>query len=146
MKEPDRKTTRTILQHWRWYAKDLPPDSAEVNYYTVSPMFRDYALPTPKSITYDEKTALMVEDVMGELYKWRPKQREWLILYWLYIPNNQDLADALSDPDARARLPLQFLTHKRGLGVRISKRTVERKMAESYEAFAKHWGLRFMGG
>ena len=144
MNVPDRKTTREILQHWRWYARDLPPDSAEIHYYTISPMFRDYAKPTPKTIRYDIKTAEMVEDVMQDLYKWRPKAREWLILYWLYIPNNQDLADTLSNSEMRTRLPLQFLKARHGEGIKISKRTVERKMSDSHDVFAKHWALRFM--
>lgn len=123
MNEPDRKTVRDILQNWRWYARDLPLDSAEIHYYTISPMFRDYAIPTPKHIRYDTESAEMVEEVMREMFKWRPKCRKWLIRYWLYIPNNQDLADAMG----------------------TSKRTVERKMAEAHDAFAKYWALLFYG-
>jgi hypothetical protein len=144
MRKPDRKTTREILMHWRWWSRDEPPNSAEIMYYTVTPMFRDYVKPTPKTVRYHAKTAEMVEVVMQDMYKWKPTAREWLILYWLYIPNNQDLADVLSDSKARAALPLQFLKKRNGLGVNISKRTVERKMSDSLDTFAYYWGLRYM--
>lgn len=144
MNTPDRKAVRSMLQHWRWYAKDLPPDSAEINYYTISPMFRDYAIPTPRSITYDIKTAEMVEEVMVEMYKWRPMARAWLRAYWLYIPNVSDLSDYLRSEDC-AKASHDWVADLRLGGAFASERTVKRRISDGHDAFAKHYSLLFWG-
>ena len=122
MSKPDKRRVKDLLSNWRHWSRDFPPDSAEILYYTISPMFRDYVKPTPKSIRYDEESAWMVERVMQEMFEWKPKEREMLILYWLYIPHQVDLADALG----------------------VSERTIRRRMGYAHDTFAHHWGLLFL--
>ena len=96
--KPDKNRVKDLLENWRHWGRDLPPDSAEIHYYTISPMFRDYVKPTPKWVRYDEQAALAVEEVLAEMFRTYPKDREMLILYWIHMNNIRDLADALSIP------------------------------------------------
>lgn len=122
--EPDRERTRDILANWRAWARDLPRESCEINYYTISPAFRGtkWAKPTPKHVVYDEKSAEMAEDVLREMFKWQPKAREWIIGYWIYMPNYRILSAIL----------------------KMSRRNLIRKMNAAHDAFSRHWGLLFM--
>jgi DNA-directed RNA polymerase specialized sigma24 family protein len=120
----DRNRAKDLLLNWRQYARDLPPDSAEILYYTISPMFRDYVKPTPKWIRYDEDAALMVEDVLRDMFGTHPKDREMLILYWIHMRNVRDLAEALGMPKSTVHDRIKsaedtfsvqwYLTHGRG--------------------------------
>jgi len=120
---PNRPRARDILSNWRDSARDLPPDSAELYYYTISPMFRGtkWARPTPSGTEYSEESAEMVEEVMREMYRWKPKARRWLILYWLHMPNNRELGKALG----------------------LSERWVRHKVALAHDVFADTWGAVF---
>jgi DNA-directed RNA polymerase specialized sigma24 family protein len=121
--KPDKDRVKDLLRNWRYWARDCPPDSAEIHYYTLSPMFRQYVKPTPTWARYDELAAEMVEDVLREMFKAYPKDREMLRLYWLYINNQRHLAEALG----------------------TSQPTVSRRLAYAENTFAHFWGVLFMG-
>lgn len=119
--KPDKNRVKDLLANWRSWARDFPPDSAEIMYYTISPSFRDYVKPTPKSIRYDEESAEMVEDVLREMFKAYPKDREMLILYWIYMHNQTDLADVL----------------------RMPRTTLQKHIYRAHDTFADFWALLF---
>ena len=78
---PDIDRTRNLLSNWSIWARDCPPDAAEVYYYTVSPMFADImkqgSLPP-----YDIDSAMMVEEVMRRMF--RPYRNEYRVLQAYY--------------------------------------------------------------
>lgn len=119
--KPDKDRVKDLLANWRDWARDCPPDSAEILYYTISPAFRDYAKPTGKWVRYDNESAEMVEDVLREMFKAYPKDRELLILYWIHMNNVRDLAEVLS----------------------LSKSTMHRRLQAAHDTFAEHWALLF---
>jgi DNA-directed RNA polymerase specialized sigma24 family protein len=121
--KPDKDRVKDLLANWRHYARDLPPDSAEIHYYTVSPAFREYVKPTPKWVRYDEAAADKVEDVLREMFKAYPKDREMLILYWIYINNQRDLAEVLGIP----------------------RTTLQRRINHAQDTFADFWSWMFYG-
>ena len=73
--------TLNLLMNWKHWAKDDQPDPAEVDYYTVSATFSS-VLPRGSAPPYDTESALMVEEVLKEMFV--PYQPEWWILLAYY--------------------------------------------------------------
>ena len=63
----DKDRTRSLLMNWRIWSRDCPPDPAEVDYYTVSPMFKSI---TGQGSTppYDSDSAMLVEEVLSRMF------------------------------------------------------------------------------
>lgn len=94
-KELDKDRVRDLLNNWRAWARDCPPDPAEVDFYTVSPDFRDYVKPNPSGPPYDTEAAVMVEKVLREMFKIHPFERDILITYYLRSGTVEDVARML---------------------------------------------------
>lgn len=121
---PDRDEVRGILQNWRKWARDVRRDSAEINYYTISPIFRGtkWAKPTPRDASYSEDSALMVEEVLRDMYRWQPKAREWIIRYWICLPSERALAATM----------------------KVSRKVVRNAMDHAHGEFAMRWGMLYL--
>ena len=77
----DKDRTRQLLMNWRAWSRDCPPDPAEVDYYTVSPMFKG-VIKQDSTPPYDIDSALMVEEVMRRMFKPYPKEYRVLQAYY----------------------------------------------------------------
>lgn len=75
---PSKERIRNILFNWSRWARDCPLDPAEVNYYTVSPMFAAVIPRSGGSTPYDTDSALMVEEVMHVMF--RPYPSEYRVI------------------------------------------------------------------
>lgn len=108
---------RDLLSNWRNWARDCPPDPAEVHYYTVSPDFVDYVKPNPGPPPYDSDSAEMVEEVLREMYG--PYRAEYRLIKWHYgqsIPQ-VEIARAM----------------------RISRRAIHYRLQIALRVFSEHW-------
>ena len=119
--KPEKDRVKDLLRNWKYWALDVPADSAEVYYYTVSPMFREYVKPSPSWARYDEESALMVEAVLAEMFKTDPEGRRLIQLYWLSISNERALAEYLKIPNT----------------------TLHYRLVRSRDSFASTWGELF---
>lgn len=119
--KPDKNRVKDLLRNWRFWARDVEPDSAEIHYYTISPTFRDYVKPTPKWIRYDNDAADAVEEVLRYMFKVYPDERKTLFMYYICMNNQRDLADALD----------------------MSAATVNRRIKVAEDAFAESWEIIF---
>lgn len=119
--KPDKDRVRDILSNWSRWARDCPPDPAEVHYYTISPMFRDVIPKTGSQQPYDVDAADMVEEVLRTMRQAYPKCRELIILYWIQINSERALADALG----------------------MSKTTLHNRRMFAEGVFADFWELLF---
>ena len=77
----DKDRTRQLLMNWRLWSRDCPPDAAEVNYYTVSPMWKG-VIKQGSTPPYDTDSALMVEEVMRRMFMPYPKEYRVLQAYY----------------------------------------------------------------
>ena len=111
MKELDKGRARDLLNNWRRYSRDNPPDPAEVNYYTVSPMFKDFVKPNPGPSPYDPESAEMVEDVLRFMFQQYPFERDMLVTYYLRSGTVEDVAKILGH-GKRRMYELLELSHK----------------------------------
>jgi len=117
MRQLDKERVKDLLNNWRRYSRDCPPDPAEVHYYTISPDFRDYVKPNPGPVPYDSDSAEMVEDVLRWMYKAMPFERDMLVSYYLRGGTVDDVARML------------------GYG----KRRMYELLALSHNAFGRAW-------
>jgi DNA-directed RNA polymerase specialized sigma24 family protein len=116
--EKDR--VRDLLNNWRRWSKDCPPDPAEVFYYTVSPMFRDFVKPSPgRSFPYDPDAAEMVEDVLREMFNAHKRERMILISYYQRDCGAKDLAEIMG----------------------VAKSTMYRQIEQASDVFSETWFL-----
>jgi len=105
--QPDPRRTRDLMENWKYWARDCPPDPSEIDYYTVSPMFADI-MPRGGVPPYDTDSALMVEEVLKRMFV--PYRPEWWILLAYYGKGmaQEDIADILGinqSSVSRYRLP-----------------------------------------
>ena len=77
----DKDRTRSLLMNWRIWARDCPPDPAEVYYYTVSPMFKG-VIKQGSTPPYDVDSALMVDEVMRRMFTPYPREYRMLQAYY----------------------------------------------------------------
>ena len=119
--KPDKIRVKDLLRNWRYWARDVEPDSAEIHYYTISPTFRDYVKPTPNFVRYDSAAAEAVEEVLRAMFKTHPKDREILFLYYICVNSQRDLAELLDLP----------------------RTTVRRRIHNAEDTFADFWDLIF---
>ena len=105
---PDKQRVRDLLFNWRNWAKDCPLDPAEVDYYTVSPMFRDI-MPQSSTPAYDSDSALMVEEVLRVMRYPYPQERWLLAEYFGKGVTQKEIADELGihrTTVTKCRLPM----------------------------------------
>lgn len=124
MTKPDKDRVKDLLSNWRRWARDDPPNPAEVHYYTISPMFRDIIPTASNPEPYDSRSAEMVEDVLRVMNHAYPKDRELIILYWIHMHNIRTLAEVVGIPKSTLYDHLMF----------------------AHGVFADMWAVLFYGG
>lgn len=117
--KPDKNRVKDLLSNWRRWSRDDPPNPAEVYYYTVSPMFRDFVKPTASNFCYDSDSALMVEEVLRLMCGAYSKERQLICDYYLREIPSRELSRVLGLP----------------------KSTMYRHLDMAMDAFADHWDL-----
>lgn len=78
---PSKERTKALLTNWADWARDCPPDWAEVDYYNVCAMF-SHIIPRASGRPYNEESALLVEDVLRMMHK--HYRKEWIVLVGYY--------------------------------------------------------------
>lgn len=71
MKELSKEQTQELLDNYRTWAADDPPDYAEVDYYVACPDFVHILKWGPKP-AYDDRQAWLVEEVLRVMFKSDP--------------------------------------------------------------------------
>ena len=113
----DKDRAKDLLNNWRIWAADCPQDPAQVPYYRKSPMFKA-VLPSGCTPPYDSDSALMVEEVMRELFR-KGYRAERAALITCYGENKS----------VRIAAP-EF---------GISKSTMHRRLQIAEKVFAEQW-------
>lgn len=93
--KPDNDRVMNLLNNWRVWSLDMPPDPAEVPYYTVCPDFAGIVKRRSSSRVADNESAWIVEVVMREVY--RESRPTWNLIRKYYLRQYEDTADHIAE-------------------------------------------------
>lgn len=145
--KPSRQLVRDTLKDWVAWSRDREKDHAEKGYYSISPPWH-LVIPIGRTLRlYDEEAAEMVEAVLSEMYKWRPKA--WALLRYYYLRdellstpgkiviNKKDMSPSVVG-DSRGMSEDDFI---RWVG--IGKRQFYRRLGEALDVYGSFWARMY---